>query len=124
MAHPAPTDLANQISSLMGDRLKTGSGGLVTQLRRARRHLPRKVRGAAQYLAEADQLSHHPRLRAQIDEARLSRSYRACRKHLDPLGRSERRSDLLWATLRTVGFRAFVVLAAFVTFLAMHPPHG
>jgi hypothetical protein len=69
--------------------LKAGLGlrgeTLAAQLRSGGRLLPRRVRAAAQRLAEAEAMLQVPKLAKQLDAARLQADIGTCMQHLTPL---------------------------------------
>lgn len=82
---------ADQIAALLEDRLGIRGAGLEAKLRGARRHLPRRVWRAAETLANAAVLAHHPKLMVQIDDEATRRAFDTCQSWLGRLGAGGRR---------------------------------
>lgn len=88
----------------MQQRLGANAGDLAGALCQRGRRLPRKVRRAAQELAEAAQLAEHPQLRIRMDERRAERAGAQVLGYLAPLGRAERRRKLALSVLGSLAF--------------------
>lgn len=80
----APLPEANaELARLMRDRLGIrGPETLAAKMRRGGRLLPRALRNEGQWLAEMEALWPHPKLRRQIDAARVTHAQAALRSHL------------------------------------------
>lgn len=105
--------MADRVAGLMEDRLRIRGTGLAEKLRRGGGKLPRKVRAAAERLADAAHRSQNPKLLLQIDEGAVAEDYDICVRHLSPLGAAARRKGMLAAFVAQVAF-GLVVLAALV----------
>lgn len=105
-----------QISALMDKRLKL-SGARAECLLKARRHLPRGLRRAAEELVAAETASDHPRLAMMQDEARLLRRARALRAGLDQIDLADRRRGRWLDIGATVGFAVLSLIALLVLVL-------
>ncbi|WP_151718591.1 hypothetical protein [Gemmobacter serpentinus] len=101
--------MADRVAGLMEDRLRARGDGLTAKLRSAGRRLPRRVRKAAEELAEAAHLSQNPKLLLQIDEGRVAEAYDICVRHLAPMGAGARRKGLLGSVMAQVAFGLIVV---------------
>ena len=102
--------MADRVAALMEERLRIKGKGLAEKLRRGGRVLPRRVRQAAQTLAECTAQAQSPKLMQQIDHAKLDAAYHLCQAYLGHLGASERR----WAAI--TGFAASLALITLVVF--------
>ncbi len=76
------SQMADRIAELLETQMGIKGEGLEAKLRRAGRHLPRKVLGAAQFLAEAAEMAQHPKRHTQVDPARAAQAYDICARHL------------------------------------------
>jgi hypothetical protein len=94
--------MADRIEALLEERLRIRGQGLAARLKAARRMLPRAVRDAGMRLALAAERAQHPRLLAQIDDARVAADYDLCLRHLSGLGRRDRRMAWLLDTAASV----------------------
>ncbi|MCV2873531.1 hypothetical protein OEZ71_14615 [Defluviimonas sp. WL0050] len=111
------TEMADDVAGLIEARLRIRGEGLAEKLRRGGRLLPRKVRREAEYLLHASEQDQIPKLRMQLDQARIANAYHACLTHLKPLGALERRRALFLDVLESAGFAVFAVLVATVLIL-------
>ena len=112
--------MADEVSRLMVSRFGGARRGelppLHVILRRRGGALPRRLRKAANQLAEADRLAGQPKIARQQDMRTLTRGYRALITYLQPLGEIGR-----WQG-RAINFAASVLfglllLAAIVIWL-------
>ncbi|MFZ1471239.1 MAG: hypothetical protein WAT09_19995 [Paracoccaceae bacterium] len=103
--------MANRVSGLIEQRLGVRGRGLQEQIRKAGRRLPRRVRDAAVYLADAGLMAQNPKLLVRIDEGQVATAYDTCVKHLVRLNKGERRKGLI---LNAAASAAFAVLAVTV----------
>ena len=83
--------MAERIDGLMEERLRIKGKGLREKLRKGGRLLPRRVRVAAEQLADAAERSQNPKLLLQIDEAQVVAAYDVCSKHLTKIDAGHRR---------------------------------
>lgn len=83
--------MADRVAELMEQRLKVKGSGLAEKLQRGGRKLPRKVRQAAQELANAAAFPQNPKLAQQLDLKALGLAYDTCLRHLDGIGKWDRR---------------------------------
>jgi hypothetical protein len=94
--------MADRVAGLLEQRLGVRGNGLAEKLKKGGRRLPRKVRGAADYLAEAAHMSQNPKLLLQVDENRVAEAYDICLKHLGGIDRGAARSGLwsgIWSSI-------------------------
>lgn len=87
--------MAERVAGLMEVRLGVPGKDVATRLRRGARRLPRKLRKNAALLADAAEMAAHPKLVAQLDEARVAAAYDALTRYLSSLGGKTRRRDML-----------------------------
>ncbi|WOI34580.1 hypothetical protein [Tritonibacter scottomollicae] len=106
----------DQIQTLLEKRLKL-SGELADSLRRARRHLPHRMRRAADDLVAAEASFAHPRIAATLDQDGLLRKARRLRAYLAELDLKDRRKGRLLDIAATVGFALICVIALLVVVL-------
>lgn len=83
-------EMAEEVATLLGRRLRVGGRDLEAKLRRGGRALPRKIRQEAAFLARAAAQSRNPTLALRQDQARLKRAHATCIAYLGPLGRGAR----------------------------------
>jgi hypothetical protein len=83
--------MADRVAELMEARLRVKGDDLSGKLQRGRKLLPRRVQGAAQFLAEASEQAKVPKLLVQIDPERTAEAYDTCVRYLKPLGVGARR---------------------------------
>ncbi|TRW98393.1 hypothetical protein FNJ84_06340 [Paracoccus sp. M683] len=119
-------DMADEVARLMAERFGGARRGefpsLTDMIRRRGGALPRRLRGQARVLAEADQRLSQPRVARQMDMSAPSYAHRALTAHLRPLGGVSR-----WQN-RAVNFAASVafgllVLAAVVIWVMVRRGH-
>lgn len=110
----------SQKTALLSERLtqRLGASGptLAAQVQKAGRALPRRLRKEAQYVATAEQMAHHPKLRNLIDEQQLNRATRHLATYLKSIDPVERRKTML---LGIAGSVAFSLLATFALLVAV-----
>ncbi len=103
--------MADRVAELMEARLRVKGEGLAAKLQRGGRYLPRKVLGAAQFLAMSCDLTRTPRLNAQLDPERVAKAYDICVRHLKPLGSGARRKAMALRIATSVTVIALVTVA-------------
>lgn len=111
MSAPDIADLARQATLLMRARLGARGATLEQTLHHRGRRLPRKVRLAAEQLAQAEWMAGHPRLHPQLDTEQTGRAGRLLVSHLRPLGANERRWRLFLSIAASMAFALLVTLA-------------
>ena len=100
---------AEEIGGLLRQKARLRGRSLETQMARARRALPRRLRRDGARLAQAAQMAGHPKLARQIDLPAVEASYDRLKAHLggiDPKARRRR------AWLDAAALVALVVLVA------------
>lgn len=108
--------MADRVAGLMEERLRIRGVGLAEKLRKGGRLLPRKVRLAADGLAQAALQAQNPRLLLQLDDAVVAANYDVCLKHLGGLNLMDRRKGAAVGVAASV---AFAVLSVAVLVLAV-----
>lgn len=108
--------MADRVAELMEARLRVKGDGLSAKLKRGGRLLPRKVLGAALFLAQSADQAQMPKLQVQFDDERIAIAYDICVRHLKPLGAGARRGAILWGF---AGSLAAIVLVCGVMFAAI-----
>lgn len=111
-------EMAGQVADLMEARLGLRGDGLAAKLRRGRRVLPRRIRREAEFLIHAAEQEQMPKLKIQLDQARIAAAYDICMGHLKPLGATERRRALFLDMLTGIGTAVFVAIVLVVLLLA------
>lgn len=106
----------NQISTLLDKRLKL-SGARADSLMKARRHLPHRMRRAAEELVAAEARIENPRLAVTLDESALLRKARALKVHLDGIDLADRRKGRWMDIGATLGVVILSLIALFVIVL-------
>ena len=95
--------MAERVTAMMEDRLRIRGVGLREKLRKGGRLLPRRVRAAAEQLADAAERSRNPKLLLQIDETAVAAAYDICSRHL---GKIDVGQQKLTSVLRTASSMA------------------
>lgn len=110
--------MAERVADLMQERLRIRGRGLAEKLRHARGRMPKRIQAEAAVLARAAETAQVPKLLRQLDHQRLAEAYDACLRHLNGLGRWERRRSLALNLAGSVAFRLFVVAGLLSAVLA------
>ncbi len=108
MSRTTITQMADRVSALMAERLKI-KGSLEAQVARAKRRLPRDVFAAGEAMVEAVKLSSNPKFLPRIDEEAVAIAYDILVRHLNGVGRGERRKGLALDIAARVAFALLVV---------------
>lgn len=109
--------MAERITALMEQRLRIKGKGLHEKLRKGGRLLPRRVRTAANQLADAAERSQNPKLLLQIDEAAVVAAYDICSKHLSKIDAGHRRASGMLRTATSIVISLVVVVTLVVLVL-------
>lgn len=109
--------MADRIAGLMEERLRVRGRGLTEKLRKGGRLLPRKVRAAAEVVAQAAVLSQNHKLLMQIDREAVAAAYDLCVRHLAGISLSERRKGLILNIAASITFSVLVVAVLLVAVL-------
>ena len=107
MSVVAVHQMVERVAQLLTEKHGLGGKTLSAKLRRGRRLLPRKLRGAADRLAAADAKAKNPKLRGQIDMAKVAEDYDACVRHLVAIDTAARRRGTLASMVESVGIGVF-----------------
>lgn len=109
--------MADRVAELMESRLAIKGGELSAKLPVAARYLPKKVLGAAQYLAQSSDMARNPNLQSQLDPERIAVAYDLCVRHLKPLGAGARRGMVMRRFVTTLVATLVLSAALFVAVL-------
>ncbi|AXC50455.1 hypothetical protein DRW48_12890 [Paracoccus suum] len=109
---------AGEVAALMASRFGGARRGpvpdLATMLQRRGGALPRRLRREAVLLAEADRLSHQPRIARQLDLRAAQRAHLALTQHLRPLGALSRWRDRIGGPLAAAVLGLMLIAAAVI----------
>lgn len=119
MSTDDPAAQIEEIAQLMRQELRAGGTTFDDALRQCRRQLPRKLRRDADLLARAEPFSQHPKLRLQLDHARIAQAHARLRAHLRRAGAGRRRVDLLLSVLGSLALGALMLLALWAAVLVL-----
>jgi hypothetical protein len=111
--------MADRVAALMEERLRIKGRGLAEKLQRGGRALPRRVRAAAQVLAEAAHMAQNPKLLLQVDQEQIAVAYDLCVNHLNGVNRWQRRMGWLTGFAASVAFIVLVVGGLVVAVLVL-----
>ena len=106
--------MAERVTVLMEQKLRINGRGLHEKLRKGGRMLPRRVRSAAEQLADAAERSQNPKLLLQIDEAAVVVAYDLCSRHLSQIDVGHRRMTAILGTASSMVI-SLIVVAMLVT---------
>ena len=94
MAQADIRELADEVAALMAQRLGGARGAeavdLPRMVRRKGAALPKRLRGRAEWLAEASVQAGHPRIARQLDQRQAVAAHRALTRHLRRFGEGRR----------------------------------
>lgn len=108
---------ADEVKSLIEERLRIKGRTLEKALARAGRLLPKWAHREGRYLAQASQLMAHPKLRLMIDESKVAKAHTALVTHLKTIDPSERRKTRVLGLLGVISFNLILVFAALMAYL-------
>jgi hypothetical protein len=117
MSSVAIQQMADRVGQLMEERLGLGGRDLGAQLRKGGRLLPKRVREAAQLLADSAEKAKNPKLLGQIDMGAVSNAYDACLKHLMTVDPAERKRGVLSGMVGFVGGGVFILALGIIAVL-------
>jgi len=103
--------MTERVADLMRRRLGIKGKTLTETIAKGRRLLPRKVRAAAEALAQAETWSHNPKLLLRVDETVVAKDYDICVRYLANLNRRERVKGILLSLTATILFSLVGVIA-------------
>ncbi len=101
--------MADRVAGLMDERLRARGNGLSEKLRKAGRLMPRKVRVAAESLAQAALMAQNPKLLRQIDESLVADAYDICVRHLGAIPAGYRRQSTIIGVASSIAFSLLAV---------------
>jgi hypothetical protein len=101
--------MADRVASLLEERLNAGGGSFADKLRKAGRQLPRRVREAAEVLAQAGIAAQNPKLLRRIDEEKVAAAYDVCVRHLGGVNAGDRRRGRVLGVAASIAFSLLVV---------------
>ncbi|AKS46845.1 hypothetical protein SAMN05444287_1969 [Octadecabacter temperatus] len=108
---------ADEVQSLIEERLRIKGRTLEKALARAGRLLPKWAHREGRYLAQASQLMAHPKLRLMIDEAKAVKARDLLVAHLKSIDPKERRKTRVLGILGVISFNLIIVFAALMAYL-------
>lgn len=76
------TQMADRVEGLLVERLGARGRDFPAKLRHSGRKLPRKVRRAAEALAQSAEMARNPKFLARVDEELVAQNYDICLRHL------------------------------------------
>ncbi len=102
--------MTDRVAALLEERLGVRGRTLQDKVRKAGRRLPKKVRAAADYLADAQAMAQNPKLLVRLDEGEVADAYDICLRHLGGVNRGERRKTALVGAVASAAFGMLVVV--------------
>ena len=101
--------MADRVAGLLEDRLRLRGVGLSEKLRKGGRLLPRKVRAAAEFLAQSAKMAQNAKLLMQIDDGAVAEAYDLCLRHLGGVKAGDRRRGMILGVAASIAFSVLVV---------------
>lgn len=101
--------MADRVADMMEERLRIRGRGLKAKLKRGGRLLPRKVRAAAEALADAAERGQNPKLLIKVDMGKVAQDYDICVHHLANVTQKGGFASLLLGVAATVAMGLLVV---------------
>lgn len=117
MQNKTAEEMAEDLSSLLREKLGVRGNNLEAKLANAGRLLPRRVRRKADVIVEAVRFSSHPKLARMTDEAMLKRAYSDVEFYLQKIDPADLRKGRLINFFGLLSFNLLAVLALLLTFL-------
>lgn len=108
---------AEEVRSLIEERLRVKAKTLEKALSKAGRLLPKWAQREGRYLSQAAHLMGHPKLRLMIDEAKVKKAHKLLVGHLKTIDPAERRKTRVLGTLGVISFNLILVTAALIGYL-------
>lgn len=105
---------ATRLEQLLADKFGARKGSLERRLRKAGRRLPRATRRDVAQVAEARQLTRHPKLMRMVDARRTERAFRLAEQALTEVDVADRRKGALLGMLGALVFNLMLVVALWV----------
>ena len=106
-----------RIGDLLETRLGIKSGDIAARLRKATRHMPRRVKGRVRMLLDAMDMAGHPKLRLMLDMPALDAAASEVADWLQSVDPAERRKDLILSILASLSFNLIAVFTLVVVVL-------
>lgn len=116
MAHQVNA-LTREIATLMRAEMHGQGETLRETLPACRARLPRRLRRAADHLAEIEPIAAHPKLCHRLDPLRAAQAHRELKAHLKRIGQRRRRGDLVLAILGSIAFGLLCLLGVLLAVL-------
>ncbi|KAF0174272.1 MAG: hypothetical protein FD162_1095 [Rhodobacteraceae bacterium] len=110
--------MADRVAGLMEQRLRVRGQGLSEKLRKGGRLLPRKVRAAAEVLAQGAAMAQNPKLLLQVDQAAVAAAYDTCVRHLGGVNGADRRNGAIIGVAASMAMSVLVVALLVIAVLA------
>ncbi len=101
--------MADRVAGLLEERMRMRGVGLAEKLARGGRMLPRRVRAAAEFLAQAAILAQNAKLLMQIDNAAVAEAYDICLRHLGGVDAADRRRGVIVGVAASIAFSVLAV---------------
>ncbi|MBP9182787.1 MAG: hypothetical protein KBF78_06625 [Fuscovulum sp.] len=111
------TQMADRVSSLLEQKLGVRGATLRAKVAKAGRRLPKRVREAAGYLADAVEMAQNPKLLVRVDESVVAEAFDVCVRHLGAADRAERRKGMLVGMAASAAFSVLMVAVLVLGFL-------
>ncbi len=117
MPQMTPQDMADDVARLLHARYGVGRVDLARAVKRAKRHLPYKVRAAVRVIIEAAELAAVPKLARQVDMKPVDLAYQTCVSYLKKVGAAERRKDFILRLSASLVFAMLLIGALAIVVL-------
>ena len=101
--------MADRVAGLLEERMRMRGVGLAEKLARGGRMLPRRVRAAAEFLAQAAILAQNAKLLMQIDNAAVAEAYDICLRHLGGVDAADWRRGVIVGVAASIAFSVLAV---------------
>lgn len=112
MSRVSIQQMADRVSALIETRMRVSGASLEVRLKRTGNRLPRKVRDAVGALIQASEMAQNPKLLMQIDHEAVAIAYDIAVRHLNGIGRAERRRGVILDFGARVAFGLLILGAA------------
>jgi len=103
--------------ALLQAKLGAGGATLKAALKRANHRLPRRIRGQARLLAEAEDFAQHPKLCLTLDGKALGRAADEVAAYLKSIDLTDRRKGWWLGMLGGLAFNILALVAALILIL-------
>lgn len=111
------THRLGELRTLLADKLGAKGPTLSSQVRRAQRRLPRRLRRDAQALLRAETMARHPRFARMVDPREVARSHARLSRHLGAIDTKAIRRDRAKNAAAGLGLIVLAILALVVWLL-------